>query len=530
MTKKTTILISGYFGLFPVGRHAISFLGCLLKNPENELYINSDFVTEETDKIFNLFFKQELAQGLIHKDTEKPLDFVYDFNVFPYPLPPIGVPWTDLDKFDKKKAKLKVCYPVFDGTIPLLEWVDVINEKFDLCLSPSKYCAHNLKRHGVTIDCLPLPCSVLLDDFLAIMPNYNAKRRYRFGCISANETRKNLPLLIQAFSQAFTKQDNVELYVHSIQRPDVLCTDDVLMAAYEEAQKKCHIILEKDFVSHQEMINIWKSFDAYVCPQTITGYFTTPAEAMAVGVPCILSDIAVHRELADFVPAKDNLFYVEHNQMNTFFHGVFCYRNLGLKFDASAEAYANKMKEVYQLRDKLLTADLIKQRKENITTLTISGLSSSYNGIFHPKKVVISEKAQQTEGALFVSEKLAGLYKEIGLVDSFSKLPQSYCETSYPEENDIVFKTIEKTGVESQKIYIKCTEDALQKAAQPKGGNFSVELVAFPNKSLKSLNRKSLKYNANIFTKFLLLQLTVWCGIKRIFKKSQKTKKKSVGF
>lgn len=472
------ILISGYFGLFPVGRHAISFLGCLLKNPENEVYINTDFITDDARHVFDLFFKKEFEKGFVHMSSEKPEDFVYDFNVFPSPLPPIGVAWTDLDKFNKRKAKTKVCYPVFDGSVPLLEWIDVINRDFDLCLSPSGYCAHNLKRHGVTIPCFELECSVLMDDMLEIQPQYNPGRKYRFGCISANETRKNLPFLIKAFSASFSKDDNVELYVHSIQRPDVICTDELLTKTWEECEKRSNIILEKGFKNHQQMLDLWKTFDAYICPQSVTGYFTTPAEAMACGIPCILSDIPVHRELTKYLPEKNNLFYVEHKYIATFYHGVFCYRNLGVKFDSEEEKYAQKLKDVYSFREKLLTPELIKQRKENIKALTISGLSKKYNDVFHSdaKKAIICR------------------------------------EPIFQEEDSPVFQSIEKAAIESQKIYIECTKIANSVASAS-----ATELdLDIEQKYMAKIDKKVKKYNALSFLHFLSIQLSLYCKIKRL--------------
>lgn len=515
--NKTKILISGFMGLFPVGRHMISFLSCLLQDERNEVYLNSEFMTDDAQKVLDKFFKNYLLEKKIKFDKDLPADFEYDFNIFPSPIQPITERQDHLYKFLKKKAKFKVCYPVFDGSVPLLEWIDIINKNFDICLSPSEYCAHNLKRYGVTIDCMNLECLVLIDEMLNMNYSQKKNKKFRFGCISAHETRKNLPFLIEAFSRAFSKDDPVELVINAIQRPDIMCTEELLDNTYKKCSEVSNIILEKGFKEHEAILDLWSSFDAYICPQSVTGYFTTPAEAMAVGIPCILSDIPVHKELTKYVTEENNFFFVKHDIIKTFFHGVFCYRNLGAKFDSSIENYIKILKEVYSKKDYLYEEEYIKERKNGIKALTTTELQKKYNTVFNPSKVCISDKQGIKDGVLLLSKTLAQKYLEEKRIKEISTDKILLNEKNYVEEANERFKAIEETSIDSQKIYIACIKEALK--------NVNPECQIDPQKTkLTRFLSRVKNYRAYKFLNFLFIQLKIYCAIKKPFIKRQKKK------
>ena len=348
--RKVKILLAGHCSLDPLGRHIISFLGAFLQNEANEIYIDKHYLKKNYDTL-NEFFSDELKSKKLHFSDELPDDFEYDFLIF---TDSISLsPTQDWEKrILKKNAKIKICYPVYDGSVPPLHWIDIINNNFDICLSPSEYCAHNLRRYGVKIDCFGLECAVLIEDFLKIKPFQNKDNMFRIGSIGASDFRKNIPLLMRSFAQAFSKQDNVELFIHSSYGKDLTCDDEILKT-YEECKKRANITLQLKKISHTEMIDLWSSFDAYISPQTTTGYFTTPLEACAVGLPVILSDIHPHLELKKFIPEKNNLFFTRHDVISTAFHWVFDYRQLGCKFDATEEEYTKTFKKIYQDREKL---------------------------------------------------------------------------------------------------------------------------------------------------------------------------------
>ena len=68
------------------------------------------------------------------------------------------------------KFKIKICYEVFDGSIPPLDWIDIINDNFDICSSPSAWVRDRLVKYGVKIPCFHLPCVVFNDDLLQMKP------------------------------------------------------------------------------------------------------------------------------------------------------------------------------------------------------------------------------------------------------------------------------------------------------------------------------------------------------------------------
>ncbi len=442
--KKTKILLSGVIDYDPIGRHGFSFLNTLRHDPHNEIWLDSDYMPRSR-YVKDIGEPEELN---FTEDAIEEFDFLIYFHV-------LGIDLLDrwYAKAASKKAKIKICYPVFDGTVPPLEWIDEINANFDICLSPSEYVAHNLRRYGVTIDCFGLECCVLIEHLLKC--RVKKTENFRFGCVSGNDERKNLVFLIECFAETFSKDEHVELFIHSVERPDLLTPFNELENAVEEAAKRSNVILHRGFVSQQQMDAIWETFNAYIIPQKSTGYFTTPLEGLACGVPVILSDIPVHRELLKYVRTERNLFFASHPYYTPEFHFVFDYRNIGVSFSSSHGAYKKILREVYEKRDTLYSDNLISERKEAASLFLPEKLFSKYNWIIHPLRIAHARSVSHvdTEGTFFMSDTLAEKYESFGFGKKYN-LEDTYVATNYPEEASPVFQAIEKTAVASQRLYL----------------------------------------------------------------------------
>ncbi len=501
--NKTKILIAGHCSLDPLGRHIISFLKCLLQDNRNEIYIEKSYLLGDT-KTLEEFFKEELEKKLIKFDTNLPYDTKFDFLIFTDSLSLFpGQGWEY--RLIKRNAHIKICYPVFDGSIPPLHWISVINKNFDICLCTSDYCSHNLKRYGVRIDCFCLECGVLIDDYLKISQKTSKKeKKFRFGSIGASDFRKNLPLLMESFSSTFKKDDNVELFIHSSYGKDLTC-DNEIEIAYKKYSKYSNIILQTKRISHKEMIDLWSSFDAYISPQTTTGYFTTPLEACAVGIPTILSDIHPHKELEKFIPPKDNLFYVKHSRITPAFHWVFDYQILGCKFEGDKNEYIKVLNHVHSNRNKLNTVNLVNQRKTHAEKLSFLHLSKKYNNLIHPEKIFQSKHSRIQNDAFYMSKKLAKKYSFFNkaVLTSPSNL---YKEIVYPEENLEIFKVIEKCAIDNQKIFLRKLK-------------FNAPDLFLNNKWQHEIFRKAKKYSVTQIPYFIYKLFSAYCKFKHLLSK-----------
>ena len=439
--KKLKILISGTVDYSPIGRHALSFIAALAGNDLVELYIDPDYLNAESRHILSERFA---ALSYRFHDNDR---LIYDFVIFTYVL---GLYPDEMwhQKCLTKKARKRICYPVFDGSVPPLEWANRINSDFDICLTPSQYCARNLVRYGVRIACTHLECAVLIDELLDLHPaDTSGNGKFRFGCISAHETRKNLPFLIASFAETFAGNENVELFIHTFDRNDLTCPMDELLATYRQYAKDCHIRLSTGFMPQSEIIRLWSTFQAYICPQSATGYFTTPVEAMAAGIPCILSDIPVHRELENNVKTENNLFFVAHRHVKPLMHCVFDYRMTGIRIDSEKSLYRNAMLEVYDRRHELLTPRRIIERKESARQFNAINLRKKYFGIL-VAYTKTARKALAENTTPFEESETATSHA----ISDKAHIRQD--SENMPGDTAVKIRTIEDISEASQRLYI----------------------------------------------------------------------------
>lgn len=526
--NKVTILLSGVLDFGTVGRHIISFIETLSLDKNNEIFIDVNYCKFSNQEVA-LYIKQKTKNQNIKLSSDKGDDFLYDFLIFTDAIS-LSHHSFIVEKSLTKKAKIRICYPVFDGTFPPLEWIKIINEYFDLCLSPSRYCAHNLKRHGVKIDCFGLHCAIFNEELLKLDVNYDEKKRFRFGFVGSNDKRKNISYIIEAFGEIFTKNDHVELFIHSSYGHD-FTYEKQIKENLNKYKDKSNIIFNKGRISQNELFNIIKTFDSYIYPQTTTGYFTTPAEMLSYGIPIAISDIPVHLELLDYIDKENNIFFIEHKIPKPIFHPALDYRCCGVQLDCEISSIANQIKNIYDNRKKLYTKNLIKERKNLGSSLSAKKLAKTYNNLVRPSLVSVVErkKSKIENDVFFMSDQLYKKYCLAGAIEpnQLTNVNITNYEEDYCSEHSEVFQGIEVTSNDSQHLYWNIHKMD-KKISLLNHGSIIENNSIKRNKYLEKITRAVNKHDINFFIIILYYILKLYCSVKGIINSPKRKLKKII--
>ncbi len=193
-----------------------------------------------------------------------------------------------------KDAGIKICYSMFESSAIPAEWVSIINSSFDGVWVPDQWLVNVYKASGVTqpINVLPLAC--YLQQFLNKPLKQKANHTFTFGISSAIWMRKNLKGVIEAFKGAFTGTEKVKLKIHSRYGLPAE-TEQIRQAIGNDARIEFTIIT----LGPEEYADFMASLDAYVFLSMGEGFSVTPREAMALGLPVILSNNTVHETICN---------------------------------------------------------------------------------------------------------------------------------------------------------------------------------------------------------------------------------------
>lgn len=111
------------------------------------------------------------------------------------------------------------------------------------------------------------------------------------GTVSTNQLRKRLDLVLKHFSEWINRHhiDNVYLYLCLGASNNTGC-DILSLIRYYGLRKK--VILNTSLLSEQAMAYVYNYFDVFISLSQGEGFGLCALEAMACGVPCVLSDWA----------------------------------------------------------------------------------------------------------------------------------------------------------------------------------------------------------------------------------------------
>ncbi len=194
-----------------------------------------------------------------------------------------------------KESTVKICYSMFESSAIPEEWVSVINNRFDAVWLPDKWLTDVYKNSGVEkpLHVLPLACN--LKHFLEHPIKKKANEIFTFGITAGIWMRKNIAGVIEAFRMAFPEgNEKVKLKIHSrngfrgeIRKIENIINDDERIEFFVEG------------LSDSDYLKFMTSLDAYVFLSMGEGFSITPREALALGLPVILSDNTAHRTICE---------------------------------------------------------------------------------------------------------------------------------------------------------------------------------------------------------------------------------------
>ena len=199
-----------------------------------------------------------------------------------------GAEWSNVNNKIKDKADITVqCFipphlePV-EGTknvaIFYHEWNKVPQnwilklEEFDAVLISSKYLEEVLKESGYTGEIIYCPIPMHVDEALA-KENFEPSEPFTFISVGAWHFRKGFHLLLNSFQWAFGSSESFKLIIKT--------TPGTVF----EAPDNVHIIAER--LPYEQLGELYRSADAYVCTSLAEGFGLPVAEAMAHRLPVI---------------------------------------------------------------------------------------------------------------------------------------------------------------------------------------------------------------------------------------------------
>lgn len=278
-------------------------------------------------------------------------------------------------------SPIKIAYSMFEATQVPKEWVNIFNNKFDALVVPDEYLVNIYKKSGVNIPVFIIPIGLYLKDFLSKPVKQRKNKLFTFGVSAGFWPRKNYELLVDAFTEAFGNNKNVRLIIHG-RMAAAGCYEQLLIKI--KSQNIKNIILIKSSFTQKQYIRFLRSLDCYVLLSKGEGFSITPREALALGIPCILSNNTAHKTICDtgFIES------VSAGISEPLFDpglGGFC----GNVYNCKKEDACNSLKKVYYNYDKYRL--LAHKSRKWVEQYLFNNLADYYITLIKPEKIVLGE-------------------------------------------------------------------------------------------------------------------------------------------
>lgn len=304
-------------------------------------------------------------------------------------------------KLIPNKSSVKYAYCVTERTeIP--KWLAFkFNTEFDAIIVVDKWLINVCKNSGVTIPVFTLPLALNLNTLLSKKTKKSPSKPFAFGFSGGFWPRKNHELLIRAFDAEFRNDTNVRLIMHG--RFEQKFESIQKMINHKSKNIK---IIQRGF-SRNEYENFIASLDCYVILSKGEGFSITPREALAAGIPCIISNNTAHKTIC-----REKFVYAVPSNI---IEPSFCRTEnayLGKEFNCNIKNVRKALRNVYEHYQ--FHYERAQRGRRWVQQYLPENLAPKYLNLVKPKKVIFGSANEITDDYLMTnSETLFNKYREL---------------------------------------------------------------------------------------------------------------------
>lgn len=203
----------------------------------------------------------------------------------PYRKSRIGVIKTTPPQFFHNESDFRIGYTMVENTQIGKEWVEICNT-MDAMFTPSEFVKGVFINCGVKRPIYVVKQGIDMKRFQYI--DRPKKDKFIFGTCGVQDERKNWKDLVTAFVSEFEPNEPVELWIKNT---------NPKFGNFAFRDPRIKII--NTFYDLDEMIKLYSLFDCFVFPSHAEGSGLPPREAMATGLPTILTNWSGLAEVCD---------------------------------------------------------------------------------------------------------------------------------------------------------------------------------------------------------------------------------------
>jgi FkbM family methyltransferase len=204
------------------------------------------------------------------------------------------------------RGDLTIAFVFWEECLLPADTIRVLNNGFDAVLAPSAHVADALINSGLSV---PVRIVGVAPDLTVLQRlgterksfGFDTGRLFTFLHVSSCFPRKGVDVLLAAYAIAFRKGDPVRLVIKGFPNPHNDVPEQIERLLQRDPDVAEIIMINND-IDDTEMLELYRGADAVVLPTRGEGFNLPAAEAMAAGVPLIVTDHGGH---LDFCTAEE---------------------------------------------------------------------------------------------------------------------------------------------------------------------------------------------------------------------------------
>ena len=302
--------------------------------------------------------------------------------------------------------QIRIAYSMLESTRIPQEWVMQLNLYFDAVVVPDQFLIEAYRESGVTIPIFEIPLGIDLKKFMEKPLKQKAKYPMIFGNLSSCYNRKNHVLLIRAFARALGNNDNAVLRINCREGDE-----ETIQEVKDEILKQgcSNIYFTQIRFKNDAYLKFFQSIDCYASLSKGEGFSIQPREAMALGIPVIVSDNTGQSTIC-----KSGLVKAVKSEISEpayYFKSEF---NSGHRFNCELDDVVDAIKDVYLNYDQYVGKGADARKWVSNYCYSNDNLKVKYRGIVAPKKVILGSENKITDEYMITdSKELYDKYQKI---------------------------------------------------------------------------------------------------------------------